>query len=213
MKKAVFSIFFFLILSNAFCQQIRTFNTLNLAPTFSKKLNTFNVSYGEMIQIKRAVPYRFLVSVNYSANLIKKGTWDADTKLGSKSLGINKNFLTSKFSIPIGFEIFSKNFGIGISQEILTISNKKTIDSSKVQVNSPYSLQNIGASSILSSKSKNNTSTSLYVVYTLSDSFSLLGGINRDQVNFNYFRDSKKVDFSKYSEISAFLSIRINIEK
>ena len=72
MKKGVFCIIFFFSLSNAICQQIRTFNTLNLSPTFSKKLNTFNLSFGEMIQVKKSVPFRFLASLNYSGNFIKK---------------------------------------------------------------------------------------------------------------------------------------------
>lgn len=138
MKKGVFSIIFFFSLSNAICQQIRTFNTLNLSPTFSKKLNTFNLSFGEMIQVKKSVPFRFLASLNYSGNFIKKGEWNSNIELGSKSLTVKENFYTSKISIPIGFELFTKNFGIGISQELITFSNKKSIDSTKVQVNLSY---------------------------------------------------------------------------
>ncbi len=189
-----------------FCQEIRTFSTVNFSTTLSKRVNNYSVSVGEMIQINRTIPFRFLVAAQYTGKVTKSGIWPSNN-----SLNIKQNIFTTNINIPIGAEVYYKNIGLGLVQEIVNFNFDKSFDSTKVQTSQNYEIKTGGFSHMFSNK--NNLNSTFYLVYTISDSFSLKAGFNRGNEVFNYYEDSKKIGFSKITDNSVFISIRTNIEK
>jgi len=192
--------------NDGFCQEIRTFSTVNFSTTLSKNVNNYSVSVGEMIQINQTIPFRFLVAAHYTGKVTKSGIWPTNT-----SLNIKQNIFTSNINIPIGAEIYYKNIGLGLVQEIVNFNFAKSFDSTKIQTFQNYEIKTNGFSHVFSNR--NNLNSTFYLVYTISDSFSLKAGFNRGNEIFNYYEDSKKIGFSKIIDNSLFISIRTNIEK
>lgn len=211
--RAAFAIIslFALSIGNLFSQEIRTFNTVNFSTSISGKVNDYSVSVGEMIQIKKAIPFRILLAAQYTGKTSKKGFWPEISNPKGTSLSIKKNIFTSNISIPIGAEIYYKNIGLGLVQEIINFNFAKSFDSTKIVLPLETELKTNGFSNVFSNK--NNLNSTLYLVYTISDSFSLKFGINRGNEVFNYYNDSKKTGFSKITGNSVFISFRTNIEK
>lgn len=207
MKRNIVLIALILFFANeGFCQEIRTFSTVNFSTTLSRVVNNYSVSVGEMVQINRAIPFRFLVAAQYTGKVTKSGIWPSNTPLI-----IKQNIFTSNINIPIGAEVYFKNIGLGLVQEIVNFNFSKSFDSTKIQTSQNYGIKTSGFSHMFSNK--NNLNSTLYLVYTISDSFSLKGGFNRGNEVFNYYEDSKKIGFSKITGNSIFISIRTNIEK
>ncbi len=207
MKRNIVLIALILFFANdGFCQEIRTFSTVNFSTTLSSRVNNYSVSVGEMVQVNRTIPFRFLVAAQYSGKITKSGIWPSHT-----SLNIKKNIYTSNINIPFGAEVYYKNIGLGLVQEIANFNFAKSFDSTKIQTSQNYEIKTNGFSHLLSNK--NNLNSTFYLVYTISDSFSLKAGFNRGNEVFKYYEDSKKIGFSKLIDNSIFISIRTNIEK
>ena len=113
--------------------------------------------------------------------------------------------------MPIGAEVYYKNIGLGLAQEIVNFNLAKSFDSTKIKTSQNYEIKTNGFSHVFSNK--NNLSSTFYLVYTISDSFSLKAGFNRENEVFNFYEDSNKIGFSKITDNSVFISIRTNIEK
>jgi hypothetical protein len=207
MKLNIVLIALILFITNyGFCQEIRTFNTVNFSSTLSNRVNTYSVSVGEMVQINRTLPFRFLVAAQYAGKFTKSGIWP-----GKTALDIKKNLFTSNINIPIGAEVYYKNIGLGLIQEIVNFNFAKSFDSTKIQTSKNYEIKTNVFSHVFSNK--NNLNSTFYLVYTISDSFSLKAGFNRGNEVFNFYENSKKIGFSKITDNSVFISIRTNIEK
>jgi hypothetical protein len=207
MKLKIVLIALILIITNqGFCQEIRTFNTVNFSSTLSNNVNTYSVSVGEMVQINRTLPFRFLVAAQYSGKFTKSGVWH-----GKNSLDIKKNLFTSNINLPMGAEVYYKNIGLGLVQEIVNFNIVRSFDSTQIKTSQNYEIKTNAFSHVFSNK--NNLNSTFYLVYTISDSFSLKAGLNRGNEVFNFYEDSKKIGFSKITDNSIFISIRTNIEK
>ncbi|MBP8156172.1 MAG: hypothetical protein KAX81_04030 [Leadbetterella sp.] len=207
MKRNIVLISLILFFANdGFCQEIRTFNTVNFSSTLSKSVNNYSVSVGEMLQVNRTLPFRLLVAAQYTGKITKSGIWPDNT-----SLNIKKNIFTSNINMPIGAEVYYKNIGLGLAQEIVNFNLAKSFDSTKIKTSQNYEIKTNGFSHVFSNK--NNLSSTFYLVYTISDSFSLKAGFNRENEVFNFYEDSNKIGFSKITDNSVFISIRTNIEK
>lgn len=189
-----------------FTQEIRTFNTVNFSSTLSNSVNNYSVSVGEMVQINRTLPFRFLVAAQYTGKFTKSGNWPGKTALNIKS-----NLFTSNLNMPIGAEVYYKNIGLGLVQEIVNFNLAKRFDSTKIQTFQNYEIKTNAFSHVFSNK--NNLNCTFYLVYTISDSFSLKAGFNRGNEVFSFYENSKKIGFSKLIDNSVFISIRTNIEK
>ncbi len=192
-----------------FGQNLRTFNTINFSTTLSPKVNNVSFSVGEMIQFKKRIPFRLLVAAQYTGKISKQGLWTENTK--TRQLRLKKNIFTSNISLPIGGEVYFKNIGLGMVQEIANFNLAKSFDSTKVDIPGNHKIETNRFSNVFSKK--NNLNSTLYLVYTLSDSFSLKLGMNRSNDVFNYYEGSKKSDLLRKTENSFFISIRTNIEK
>ena len=108
MKLNIVLIALILFITNyGFCQEIRTFNTVNFSSTLSNRVNTYSVSVGEMVQINRTLPFRFLVAAQYAGKFTKSGIWP-----GKTALDIKKNLFTSNINMPIGADVYYKIFGV-----------------------------------------------------------------------------------------------------
>jgi hypothetical protein len=211
MRKYTLSILYlFGAVSLAHSQKLRTFNTINFTTNLSSKVLNHSFSIGEMIQIKKKVPFRILVSAQYTGKISKKGFWPGTNNNGT-TFSLKQNVFTSNINIPIGGEFYYKNIGLGLVQEIANFNFSKSFDSTKVDLPMNHQIQTNRFSHIFSTK--NNLNSTLYLVYTLSDSFSLKMGLNRGNDLFNYYQGSKKTGFSKITDNSFFISIRTNIEK
>lgn len=210
MRKFILGILFFLGgIAPLFGQNIRTFNTINFSTTLTPKTNNVSFSVGEMIQLKKNIPFRLLVAAQFTGKISKKGLWSEDIK--PRHLTIKNNVFTSNISLPIGGEVYFKNIGLGLVQEIANFNLAKSFDSTKVDVPGNHKIETNRFSNVFSKK--NNLNTTLYLVYTLSDSFSLKLGMNRGNDVFDYYEGSNKIDLLRKTENSFFISIRTNIEK
>ncbi len=184
---------------------------MNFTSNPSKSNNNLSVSYGEMLQLKKTIPIRIIASVQYTGKVFKQNTWPPNKKTGSTQLIIKDSFLNSSFNLPLGVEFFNKNFGLGFMQEFASFNLSKNVDSSKVEIPIDMELKPVAFSSIFSKH--HDLNSTIYVVYTLSESFSFKLGLNLGSNNFNFYKGSNKVNFARISEKSVFLSLRINIEK
>ncbi|MCP9770117.1 hypothetical protein EGI22_19610 [Lacihabitans sp. LS3-19] len=201
----------FLGLSFSYSQEIRTFTNVNFKTNLSKSNNNFSISVGEMLQLKKRIPVRIITSFQFTGKVFKETIWPPDKKSGSTQLIVKDSFLNSSFNLPLGVEFFHKDFGLGIMQEVASFNLSKSVDSSKVVIPVDMELKPVVFNSIFSKN--NNLNSTIYVVYTVSDSFSVKLGLNSGANNFNFYKDSKKINFARISEKSVFLSLRINIEK
>lgn len=198
------------VFSLAHGQKLRTFNTINFTTNLSTKVHNYSFSVGEMIQIKKKIPFRILVSAQYTGKVSKKFLWPGNNNNGT-GFSMKQKLFTSNINLPIGGEFYYKNIGLGLVQEVANFNFSKSFDSTKVDIPMNHEIQTNRFSHIFSSK--NNLNTTFYFVYTLSDSFSLKMGLNRGNDLFNYYQSSKEVGFSKITDNSFFISIRTNIEK
>jgi len=201
----------FLRLNFSFSQEIRSFTNANFTSIPSKSNNNLSISFGEMLQLKKTIPIRIIASAQYTGKVFKQNTWPSNKKTGSTQLIIKDSFFNSSFNLPLGVEFFNKNFGLGFMQEFASINLLKSIDSSKVEIPVDMELKPLVFSSIFSKH--HDLNSTIYVVYTLSESFSFKFGLNSGSNNFNFYKGSKKANFARISEKSVFLSLRINIEK
>lgn len=204
-------LFLFLGLKFSFSQEIRTFTNVNFKTNLSKSNNNFSVSVGEMLQLNKQIPIRIITSLQFTGKVFKENTWPSNKESGSTQLIIKESFLNSSFNLPLGVEFFHKDFGFGLMHEVASFNLSKSIDSTKVEIPLNTELKPVGFSSIFSKN--NNLNSTAYLVYTVSDSFSVKLGLNSGANSFNFYKDSKKVNYARISEKSVFLSLRINIEK
>jgi hypothetical protein len=212
MRKFIFGIFFYFgAIAPTTGQNLRTFNTINFSTSLSSNIHDYSVSVGEMLQIKKSIPFRILVAAQYTGKVTKKGLWPANTNSKGIGLSLKQSVFTSNINLPIGGEIYFKNIGLGLVQELVNFNLVKSFDSTKVDIPSNHEIKTNRFSHVFSNK--NNLNTTLYLVYTLSDSFSLKLGLNRGNDVFNYYESSKKTGFSRITDNSIFISIRTNIEK
>ena len=212
MNKSLFAIiFFFLSLDKLYSQEIRTFNTFNFTTSLSEKINNYSVAVGEMLQIKSAIPFRILVSAQYTGKITRPGIWSSNIGTFKTPITVNKNLFTSNISIPIGGEMYYKNIGLGFIQEIINLNLSKSFDSTKVSTPTNQELKLKGVTSIFSKQ--NNLNTTLYLVYTISDSFSVKLGVRQGNEFFRHYADSKDIGYSKIRDHSFYISIRTNLEK
>jgi hypothetical protein len=202
---------FIILLFAAFsanAQKINTFNNFIFNTAFSNAGSVNTIGYGEMLQKKGKVSFRVLSSLNLDLSKIK--TNQTFTSIGQK-ITSKKNLYSTSFSIPVGFEVYSKNLGLGISQELVSYSLNKKMDSSFVSIPADFEASYKRFSSILS---KNNTQdTQVYAVFTLYDSFAIKVGIQTEKIALNVKGLSNNTKTSNFSSNLFFISIRSNIEK
>jgi hypothetical protein len=211
MKKFIFGFLLLIgVFSKSHGQNLRTFNTINFTTNLSSRIHNYSFSVGEMMQIKKKVPFRILVAAQYTGKISKKGFWPGNNNNGI-GFNLKQNVFTSNINLPVGGEIYYKNIGLGLVQEIVNFNISKSFDSTKVDIPANHEIKTNRFSHIFSAK--NNLNSTFYLVYTLSDSFSLKLGLNRGNDLFNYYQSSKKTGFSKITDNSIFISIRTNIEK
>jgi hypothetical protein len=212
MRTSIFAMLFFYVgIAPVLGQRLRTFNNVHIGTSLSPSSNKYSVGVGEMIQIQKSIPFRILLGVQYSAKVSKSGIWPSNSNSIGREFSLKQNIFTSNINLPIGGEIYYKSIGIGLVQEIINFNLAKSFDSTKLDLPSNHEIRTNRFSHIFSNK--NNLNTTLYLVYTISESFSLKFGLNRGNDVFNYFESSKKTGFSRLTNNSIFISIRTNIEK
>jgi hypothetical protein len=213
MKKycLTFLISTFCFLQKSYSQEIRTFNTVNFSAGVSGIVHNYSLSVGEMLQLNKKLPFRLLLAAQYTGKITRPGTWSPDLGTVKSPLSIKSTIFSSNLNLPLGGEIFYRNLGIGLVQEIININFVKNFDSTKADLPKNFALKSNGVTNVFSKK--NNLNTALYFIYTINDSFSLKFGINKGNELFNYYDGSKKMGFSKIRDNSLFFSFRTNIEK
>jgi hypothetical protein len=201
-------IIFLAINITCYGQETRTYNNFSIAAGFSGASSSTKVSFGEMVQKKSIVPFRILANTTLKFNTLNK---DNTVNLVGEKYKTLRRINSISLSLPIGFEVFQKNFGLGVSQELLSFSFKKAYDST--QIDMPTDLT--GSAKIFSTIFSKNQSlnSQIYLVYTLYDSFALKFGIQRDNLALNFNESDKKTKAGMLHSNSVFISIRTNIEK
>lgn len=192
-------------------QNLRTFTNLEVATAFSGNTNAYSLYWGEAVQIKSPVPFRFLAGLRFSLINKDKGTHEISSGSTLTSINFTKKPLYTTFAIPLGLELFYKGLGIGVSQEVISFSGKKNFDSKYIALEEGEELKTQGFSAVFGSK-QNLTST-VYLIYTFSDSFSIKGGYNRITSTFSKYNEGNSLGYAKLSDDLFSIGIRLNIEK
>jgi hypothetical protein len=101
--------------------------------------------------------------------------------------------------------------GIGISQEMISFTFKKSFDSTQISGFKEYEAATKSFSTIFS---KNQSlSGQIYLVYTINDSFAIKLGAQRENLAINFLDKNDKTKSGTIHSNSIFISIRTNIEK
>ncbi len=207
MKKIALLFFIFLSYFSQ-AQEIRTYNNFSLGTGFSGKSNSAMISYGEMVQKKSILPFRALAALDLKFQSFNKNN---EVFLVGKNTTLLRRINTVNIALPLGFEVFQKNMGIGINQEILSIAFKRNYDSTQVQM----PLGSTGSARRFSSvfSKKNSLTGQIYLVYTISESFAIKFGIQRENLGIRFKDINSKTQTGSLHSNSIFINIRTNIEK
>lgn len=213
MKKTIATTFLILAFFTAKSQNIRTFNNLELSTSISKTNNQYSVFWGESLQLKSPVPVRFTTGLRFSLNNISSGsTLSQKNNPELTGFTFDKRAWYNTFAIPVGLEFYFKNLGIGAFQEVISFSGKKKYDETTFsKLDSTQTINTQGFSAVFSNKQ--NLTGGVYLVYTFSDSFSLKAGYNRITSTFTKSNEKKDLGYSKLSNDTFTVGIRLNIEK
>jgi hypothetical protein len=191
-----------------YSQELRTYNNFSIGSGFSASSNSAMISYGEMVQKKSVLPFRVLTSANLKFQSFNKNN---EVDILGKNFTLLRRINTINIAIPLGFEVFKKNFGIGICQEMIALAFKKSYDSTQVNVAKDYKASAKLFSTIFS---KNQSlSSQIYLVYTLNDAFAIKLGAQRENLAINFLDLNDKTKTGTIHSNSIFISIRTNIEK
>ena len=189
-------------------QEIRTYNNFSVGASFSGHSSSGMISYGEMVQKKSIVPFRAMAALDLKFQAFNKNN---SIILKGNDFSLLRRINTVNMALPLGFEIFEKNIGIGLSQEIFSLAFNKSCDSTQVKMPSKTTATPKRFSSILS---KNNSlSGQIYLVYTVSESFAIKLGIQRENLGLRFADANNNSQTGSIHSNSIFINIRTNIEK
>jgi hypothetical protein len=207
MKKLL--VIILLVISKAVLgQEIRTYNNFSVGTGFSSSSNSSMISYGEMVQKKSILPFRVMACANLKYQSFNK---NSKVNFSGKNFTLLSRINSINLAIPLGFEVFQKNFGIGLNQELLSFAFKKTYDSTQVDVSKKYTASAKRLSTIFS-KNK-SLSGQIYLIYTVNESFAIKLGTQRENLAINFLDLNNKTKTGTIHSNTIFISIRTNIEK
>jgi hypothetical protein len=211
MRTIIFATFMCLSCTLIHAQNIRTFNNLEISSSFSKNTTQYALFWGESLQIKTPVPFRFTTGVRMSFTNKTKGAYPADEGKNISILAFDKRPRYTTFAIPVGLELYYKDFAIGAFQEIISLSGKRKYDSTFTTLGEKEILRTQGLSTVF--KDKQNLTGGIYLVYTFNDSFSIKAGYNRISSTFTRFKEGKEAGYARLNDDTFTVGIRLNIEK
>lgn len=192
-------------------QNVRTFNNLELSTSISKNTHQYSLFWGESLQIKSPVPFRFSTGLRFSMNNKTKGNYLVTDGSKMDTLSFNKRPWYSTFAVPVGLELFYGPIGIGAFQEVVSLSGKKSYNDTYTTLGDEETLRTQGFSHVFGKKQ--NLTGGVYVVYTFSDSFSLKAGYNRITSTFTKSKGTKELGYGRLSDDTFTVGLRLNIEK
>lgn len=192
-------------------QNIRTFNNLELSTSVSKNTHQYSLFWGESIQVKSPVPFRFTTGLRFAMNNKTTGTYPVTEGANLSTLSFEKRPWYTTFALPVGVELFYKGIGIGAFHEVISLSGKKSYDSTYTPLAEKQTLKTQGFSSVFGKK--HNLTGGVYLVYTFSDSFSVKAGYNRITSTFTKANETRELGYARLSDDTFTVGIRLNIEK
>lgn len=192
-------------------QNIRTFNNLELSTSISRNTHQYSLFWGESLQVKSPVPFRFTTGLRFSMNNKTKGTYPVSEGANLTTLPLIKRPWYSTFALPVGVELFYKAIGIGVFQEAVSFSGKKSYNDTYTTLGDEETLKTQGFSHVFGKKQ--NLTGGVYLVYTFSDSFSLKAGYNRITSTFTKSNGTKELGYARLTDDTFTVGLRLNIEK
>ena len=192
-------------------QNIRTFNNLELSTSISKNTHQYSLFWGESIQVKSPVPFRFTTGLRLAMNNKSSGIYPVKEGANLSSLAFEKRPWYTTFALPVGLELFYKGIGVGAFHEVVSLSGKKSYNDTFTTLGDKETLKTQGFSSIFNKKQ--NLTGGVYLVYTFSDSFSLKAGYNRITSTFTKANETKELGYARLTDDNFTVGLRINIEK
>ncbi len=191
-------------------QNIRTFNNFELSTSFSRNTNQYAIFWGETLQLKAPVPLRLVTGVRYSLINKTKGLYPS-TEGTLENINFLKRPWYNTFAIPIGLELYFKGFSVGGFQEVISLSGRKKFNETFTTLAEEEILRTQGFSAVFGKKQ--NLTSGVYAAYTFNDSFTLKVGFNRITSTFNKSNETKDLGYSRLSDDTFNIGLRINIEK
>lgn len=192
-------------------QNIRTFNNLELSTSISKNTNQYSLFWGESIQVKSPVPFRFITGIRFALNNKTTGTYPVKEGANLSTLTFDKRPWYTTFAIPAGLEFYFRGIGIGGFHEIISLSGKKSYNDTYTPLGEKETLKTQGFSGVFGKKQ--NLTGGVYLIYTFSDSFSVKAGYNRITSTFTKANETKELGYARLSDDTFSVGIRLNIEK
>ncbi|MCD8540132.1 MAG: hypothetical protein LRY55_10460 [Leadbetterella sp.] len=192
-------------------QNIRTFNNLELSTSISKNTHQYALFWGESIQVRTPVPFRFTTGLRFSMNNKTTGIYPVVNGANLSTLSFEKRPRYTTFALPVGLELFYKGLGVGAFQEVISLSGKKSYDSTYTPLAEKETLKSQGFSHVFGKKQ--NLTGGIYLIYTFSDSFSIKAGYNRITSTFTKANETKELGYARLSDDTFTVGIRLNIEK
>lgn len=192
-------------------QNIRTFNNLELSTSISKNTHQYSLFWGESIQVKSPVPFRFTTGLRFSLNNKTTGTYPVSEGYKINTLTFDKRPTYITLAVPAGLELYFREFGIGAFHELVSFSGKKSYNDTYTPLEEKETLKTQRFSGVF--KAKQNLTGGVYVVYTFSESFSVKAGYNRITSTFTKANDTKELGYARLTDDTFSIGIRLNIEK
>ncbi|MBZ0098612.1 MAG: hypothetical protein K8F30_05985 [Taibaiella sp.] len=194
-----------------YAQNIRTFNNLDLSTSLSKNTHQYAVFWGESIQAKSPVPFRFTTGLRLSFNNKTTGVYPVSDGSRLSTLQFTKRPWYTTFGVPAGVELYVKGLGIGAFQEVFTLSGKKKYQDTFTPLDEGQTLSTQGFSHVFGKKQ--NLTGGAYLIYTFNDSFSIKAGWNRISSTFTKANATQELGYARLNDDTFSVGIRLNIEK
>lgn len=213
MKNLKFLVFFALgfltFIQSAKSQTIRTYNNIFFGTSIAKPIKSFNIGLGETVEINGVLPIRLSAAATLKLNTLSKSSVFSNKTISAK---LNKNINQLYLGFPIGIEVFKGSIGLGIQQELFNLGFRNSFDSTNIKTGSNFNSR-VGKSSFLFQKN-NTLSNNIYLVATVSESFSIKLGLNTDHILLTFYdKNDKKAGTNRYTSTGFYISLRTNIEK
>ena len=133
-------------------QNVRTFNNLELSTSVSRNTQQYSLFWGESLQITSPVPFRFTTGLRFSLNSKTSGHYLANEGVKLDTLSFDKKPWYSTFAVPLGLELFYKAIGIGVFQEAVSFSGKKSYGDAYTPLREEETLRTQGFSHVFGKK-------------------------------------------------------------
>lgn len=221
------TVLLFLFFSTVFhqslkAQRVRVYESFDLNTAFKNKLIVPSLAYMQRLALGKHYQYRIISGIRFSQFFVPTATLNNQNSIKTSTITLLKNTSSTTINIPLGVELGTKMFAVGISSDILGYTIGKQLDATYFDISQsttqPTDLQaSMKGYNFIGGK-KGTFNSELYAAVTFNETFTIKAGVSALRYTYNTTYASSSTTRSKWDSfqeksIVPFVGLRFNFEK